>query len=217
MMKATNNQFRIYTFLFGLVIGVATTFALGAMSKEKSDSNVILSPGVFGNLKILKAKPSNWQDRGEGLLIANGDCPIVVIGKDKNDKVFKLSILDEEFNALSTAEFEDDKINKVSIFCLKGDGGFIIHRIEDGSWGNAAYLSKRNPAGEYYYDIDFDGQFDCKIASDEKGMLTYSIFKDGRWISAISCSGKKEKATLKTQSGIEDYYFEKGKGWVKQH
>ncbi len=217
MFKLTFRSYTI-TLLFGIAIGVSLFFLWGASSEDKDEPNEIVPSGFFGNLRIFKTEVDSFSGTVEGLLIADGNNPLVAIAKDASDRIVRIAFIEdtgEEMRTLAKATLEDGKINLISVPAQNGEGGFVVHRGKNDSWGFAEYLSKPDPYGEYYCDIDFDSQFDGMAINNKREVLASAIFLNGKWVDALVCVLRESRAMLEIESGYAEYKFEKDKGWIK--
>ncbi len=183
----------IVSFFVGVFVGMTITLLAGAILCY-IDPGVDLtdSPGTFGDIKVWAQKPPDVEGIAElGVyktlwMTKNKDLLLMVTQNEAGENI-DLSLFDN---------------TKYPIFKLE----FLN---TPGKWGHAGY-SGRNMAGDFFFDIDFDGHFDAKYVRDDNGkIISANIFINDKWQRVNNCGAKDRTAIL----GETKYIFDPNSGW----
>ncbi|MGD2093815.1 MAG: hypothetical protein PVH77_02285 [Phycisphaerales bacterium] len=183
----------------------------------------------------------------EYLRIKKKDYPFIYLFKNPSNKIVKWNIVNGKEGPLAFSKFDKDRISEFSIYGNKVHDKrrmpvfFLRASDKPGVWQKAMYtptlkaieekgkLISYRAIGEWYEDIDFDGQFDAKRIYNEESEIVYEyIFVNGEWLT-LDDRDLKEKMTKIGHYSLDrldavtfdgkqkTYYdFEIGKGWKKR-
>ncbi|MBA7661042.1 hypothetical protein ES703_69052 [subsurface metagenome] len=200
-MKSQRGLSTIKLLTVGIVIGVAITILFGLILCYIEGEALSIEPKTFGDIKVWAQKPlvaegtevpaGFYQEAHKLLWMTKDDSPFLMIAQNEAGKATGLYLL---------------KNKDEPVLCLEPLSSL-------GKWGRAKY-SRGNgtgkAVGDVFVDIDFDGQFDFKLALDSSGnLISRSIFVNGSWQKVDRCSIKKLQAAI----GQTMYTFDPNSGW----
>ena len=183
----------------------------------------------------------------DGVVFLTGDYPFMVIGKDNSNNI-NCGIMDGLESKVVKAELANGYLSKLVVYSNNCSGGLIMNKSEtNGNWRNCRYFKKDKEGnasfeGEFYEDIDFDGQFDVKskwLKCEKKVLVNYiyvnddweevnvvdtdnleakSLFVNGKFQKITKDPELVERLTALPRSVKEKviYDFEFGKGWKRR-
>ncbi|MHC4158652.1 MAG: hypothetical protein ACYSSO_06195 [Planctomycetota bacterium] len=186
----------IVTFFVGVFVGFGLAVLTGAIIHHTEPDTLIPErPKRFGDIEIRALDYENdEEDEGPDrtLMIKRNEIPFFYAAQDKDGKVKEAAVVGE---------------NESIRLKMKAVG-------EAGEWRGASYgcVTGDYIKGEWYFDINFDGQFDEKFLFDDDGELISKyiyVYLDKEWRKAERLEkGKAITGDEKT------YIFSDDTGWV---
>lgn len=169
--------------LFGLPIGSLVTLGIVGMVQQPIESPRTMN---FGNVAVSIIKRNTANDKfADELWLMKDDWPFLFITSNKPDEVCRL-ILSE--------------VNGKARFTLRASSA-------PGKWFSAMY-GPSDLGGEFYQDIDFDGQFDIRKKIDNNGKVQSNhIYYKENWKQIDVFEEQK------VISGNDTFIFQKDSGW----
>jgi len=212
------------------------------LDKIKEISYADISIDIIDDVNYL-----NNPDIVEALCIRKNDYPFIILYKNTSNKILNWVIANGKEDLIARSNFDKGRISDFGIYGNKVHDNkrmpvfYFMASDKSGVWQQADYmptfktvtenvkLISYKMKGEFYNDIDFDGQFDAKRIYNEESEIVFEyIFVNGKWL-VLDNRGSDEKIKKIGHYSVERleaytfdgkqkiyYDFESGKGWKKR-